>query len=86
MSNKSWDLGPEAVVAPEHAAAVTPNDSADLTNAARLLFIGTGGNLKIDTTGGETVTLTNIAAGWHVIAVARVYAADTTADNIVAFW
>lgn len=69
-----------------HAAAVTPNDSADLSTAARALYVGTAGNISLVTTGGDTVTLSNVAAGILPIRVARVRATGTTASNIVAIW
>ena len=41
-----------------NAFAVTPNDSANLTHAARALFVGGAGAVKVDTLGGDTVTFT----------------------------
>ena len=35
------------------AAAVTPNDSADLTHVARALYVGGTGDIKIDTPNGS---------------------------------
>lgn len=69
------------------AAAVTPNDSTDLTNAARALWVGGAGNLAVVTTGGDTVTLTAATAGSVVpVRVARVLSTGTTATAIVALW
>ena len=72
----------------EHAAAVTPNDSTDLTTSARALYVGTAGNVVLDTVGGETsITFSNVAAGsWLEVRAARVRATGTTASNIVAVW
>jgi len=72
----------------EHAAAVTPSDTANLTHPTRYLFIGGAGNVKVDMLGGELgITLTAIAVGvLHNIAVTKVYSTGTTATNIVAVW
>jgi len=71
-----------------NAFAVTPNDSADLTHAARGLYVGASGDVKVDLVGGDTaVTLVGLAAGVvHPIRVKRVYSTDTTATSIVALY
>ena len=70
----------------EHAAAVTPNDGADLSYSARALYIGTAGALVVDTVGGETVTFANVPVGWFPVRVKRVRATGTAASDIVAVW
>lgn len=71
----------------ERAAAVTPNDSTDLANSSRALYIGTGGNVSIVTVGGDTVTFSNLADGSLLpVRAARVRLTDTTASDIVAVW
>lgn len=69
----------------QHAAVVTPNDSADLATFARALIIGVAGNVKVDTVGGETVMIPAVA-GVLPVRVRRVYSTDTTASGIVAIW
>lgn len=71
-----------------HAAAVTPNDSTDLTTMARGLYIGGAGNVTLDTAGGETtVAFVGVPAGTTLpIRTARVRSTGTTATNIVALW
>lgn len=66
--------------------AVTPDDAADLPAVSRGVYVGTGGDLRVTTVGGDTVTLANVQAGWHPIRVARVLATGTTAGGIVAGW
>lgn len=75
------------------AVAVTPSNTAnisDSTEAAKsgvVLYIGTGGNLKVLTAGGDEVTFTNIQDGSFLpVQVLRVFATGTTATNIVALW
>jgi|11_taG_2_1085331.scaffolds.fasta_scaffold34386_4 hypothetical protein len=69
------------------AIAVTPADGADLATIQAALFIGTGGNIKVDMSGSGTVTFSNVADGTFLpILVDRVYATDTTASNILALY
>lgn len=66
-------------------AAVTPSDSSDLNFVARGLYVGAGGDLKVDFANGDTgVTLYSMPAGFIPIAVKRVYATGTTASYITA--
>jgi len=71
----------------EHAAAITPDDENNLANSTRGIYVGTAGDLKITTVGGETVTLANVAAGViHPWRIKRVFSTDTTASDLVAVW
>lgn len=65
------------------AVAITPSDSADLTDPVSALYIGTAGALKVDTIGGDTVTLANVAVGYLPLAAKKVYSTGTTAAGIV---
>lgn len=70
-----------------HAAAVAPNDGADLGNVTRRLYVGGTGDLVVVTAAGETATCRAVPAGTVLdIAVARVKATGTTATLIVALW
>ncbi len=70
-----------------HAVAVTPSNSVDLTTAARALYIGVAGDVKVDMVGGETaVTFTAVPVGFLPVRVTRVYATGTTATGIVAVY
>lgn len=69
----------------KHAAAVTPNDSVDLGTYARALLVGTSGDIKVDTVGGETVTIVAFS-GILPLRVKRVYLTGTSALNITAIW
>lgn len=72
----------------KHAAAVTPNDSTDLSSQALALYLGGAGHVKVTMVGGESVTLTTMAAGviHHGLAIARVWSTGTSATSIIAFW
>jgi hypothetical protein len=65
------------------AVAVTPSDSADLAYISKRLHIGTGGAVKIDTSGGDTVIYTAASGTYLNVRAKRVYATGTTASNIV---
>ena len=57
--------------------ATVPNGSA--------LFIGTGGNVKVDLESGSTLTFYNVFDGTFLpISVKKVYKTGTTASNILS--
>lgn len=75
------------------AAAVTPSDTINIPsinggiNNGCVLYVGTPGNLKVLTVGGDEVVFPNIQAGTFVpVQVLRVFSTGTTATNIVALW
>lgn len=70
------------------AVAVTPNDSTDLAPAGcRALFIGTGGNVNLDTQQGDTVLFKNLGSGVVLdVGAKRVRLTNTTAADIVALY
>ena len=63
-----------------YAAAVTPADS-EIT-ACRALWVGTAGDIKVTTVGGDIVTFVGFA-GWLPLRVKQVWL-SSTATNIVA--
>ena len=67
-------------------SAVTPHDSNDITNVARALWVGVGGDISIIAAGDDSaVVLKNVPSGSLVpIMTARVRATSTTATDIVA--
>lgn len=76
------DDGPVA-----NAAAVTTNDTTDLSASTRALYVGGAGNVKVDLVGSGTVTFSGVPAGSYLhIKVKRVWATGTTATNILALW
>jgi len=75
------------------AAVVTKSDTVDIPNPGNgqvegcVLYVGTGGVLRVLTAGGDDITFTNIPNGFlSTFQVIRVFATDTTANNIVALW
>jgi hypothetical protein len=76
----------ENLAIPDNAAAVTPNDSTDLTNKG-ILYVGGAGNVSVVTAGGDTVTFSGVAAGTFLpVMVARVRSTNTTATLILVLY
>lgn len=71
----------------EHAAAVDVSSvDVTLTHASRAFWVGTAGDLKVDTVGGEIGQVFASATGWMPIRATKVYHAGTTASGITAVW
>ena len=52
-----------------------------------VLYIGTAGNLKVTTVGGDEVTFQGVNTGtFFPENVVKVFATGTSADNIIALW
>jgi len=67
---------------PNDGAAVTPNDGADLPKAG-ILYVGTSGDVKVDTLSGSTLIFKNVQSGnWLDVRVKKVYATNTTAADM----
>lgn len=63
---------------------IVPNDSADLTEVTRAVFVGQAGTLVATTQEGTTVTFENLSNGAILpLRVARIHATGTTAQSIV---
>lgn len=64
--------------------AVTPNDSTDLLQTTRALFVGTTGNLALVLASGAALSFANVASGTVLpLRVRRIKATGTTATDIV---
>ncbi|MEO0361148.1 MAG: hypothetical protein AAF322_08570 [Pseudomonadota bacterium] len=70
----------------ENAAPISPSDAADLPNVCRAIYIGAGGDLRLTTVGGDTVTFRNAPEGLFPVRARRVHATDTTAADLIAVW
>lgn len=75
------------------ALLVTPSDTDEIpaitggTNNGCVLYIGTPGNLRVKTIGGDDVTFTGVYAGqFFPVQVIQVFDTGTTAGEIVALW
>ena len=78
---------------PSRASVVTKSNTVDIPNPGNgqvegcVLYIGTGGILRVLTAGGDDIIFNNIPNGTFLpVQVIRVFASDTTALNIIALW
>lgn len=70
-----------------NGAAITPNDSSDLANVTRGIYVGATGDLKVTLAGSGTVTFVGVPAGTLLpIRANRVFATGTTATSLVALY
>lgn len=76
-----------------YAQAITPADNTALNlpgegkNPGVVLYVGTGGDIRVKTVRGSVVTLKNINDGQFIpVQVIEVFSTGTTADDIVALW
>jgi len=75
--------------AAEHVFLITPHDVNDLAHPTVGISFAAAGALKVDTVGGETVTIPSgtLAAGAiHPLRVTRVYATGTGATGIIGVY
>ena len=67
---------------PGDAASVTTNDVTQFSPS--VLYVGTGGTIRVLTAEGSDITFTNLPAGIILpLRVIRVYASTTTATGII---
>lgn len=68
--------------------AVTISDTINLDQTARLLYVGTGGNVTVVNLDDTTVTFKNVVGGSSIgpFFIKRVNSTGTTASDIVAFY
>jgi hypothetical protein len=64
------------------AVAITPSDSANLTDAVSALYVGGSGAIKVTTFAGDTVTFLSVPAGIFEVSVTKVFSTGTTATGI----
>jgi hypothetical protein len=62
-------------------------DNQNQKNEGCVLYIGTGGTLKVETHGGNQVTFVNVLGGTFLpVQVLKVFSTGTSAANIIALW
>lgn len=83
---KNTNYSPTFPMYPGGAATVTPNDTANLTYPS-IIFVGTGGNVRVTTAQGDIVTFSGVVGGQVIpVQVVRVWATGTTATLMVAIY
>jgi hypothetical protein len=75
------------------ALSVTKSDTVDIpsisggVNNGCVLYVGTGGNVRVTTVGYDDVIFSNVPSGSFIpVQVLKVWSTDTTALNIIALW
>lgn len=67
--------------------AVTPSDSAELTQVGRALYVGAAGNVAVTTQDGSALTFVGVPAGSTLpVRAKKVLATGTTATSILNLW
>ena len=68
--------------------SVTTSNTVDFAQQARLLYIGTGGDIVVVNTDNSTCTFKSVVAGTTLgpFFIKRVNATGTTASDLVAFY
>jgi len=80
-------LTADATVSARRAAAVTTSDTTVYEEPTRGVYVGGGGDLKVDMVSGGTVTFVGIGGGSLLpIQAVRFYATGTTATSIIAMY
>ena len=76
---------PAELTAPaDYGFSIVPNDSAELLDVTRAIYVGSGGTLVAVLATGAQVTLTGLQGGTIIpIRVRRVNATGTTATGLV---
>ena len=68
-------------------AIVTTSGDHTLTQESRALWVGVGGDVKVDMINGAALVIPNVQDGTLLpVRVSKVYQASTTASSIVALW
>lgn len=67
-----------------HGFAVTPNDSAELSEVTRAIYVGSAGDVAITMSSNATIIMENIPAGTLLpVRVRKVSATGTTASALI---
>ena len=76
----------DSLIAPAHVCfPITPDDSTDLVQVTKAIYIGSGGDVTLRSIDGpEDVTFANVPSGSILdVRVLSIRATGTTADSIV---
>lgn len=78
------------------ASSVTPSDTVNIPSVSSedgrgnngcVLYVGSQGNIRVLTAGGDDVVFVGVAAGSFLpVQVLRVFSTNTTASSILALW
>lgn len=68
------------------AQSITKDDNRNVSDVPFNVYVGTGGDLKVDTADGQTIVLKNVPSGTYIdfIKIKKIYSTGTRASDIVA--
>lgn len=67
-----------------HGFPITPNDSAEISETTRAIYVGGAGSLSVTLAGGSDLTFVNVQSGTILpLRVVAVKATGTDAGNII---
>jgi hypothetical protein len=77
----------ETTISIRNIVEIVPNDSTVLTNATKAIYVAATATVKLDTVGGQTVTLVGLASGiWHPIQATKIYSTGTSLASVMGSW
>lgn len=86
MPQNSFAHATDSLIAPARLAfGITPNDTVDLADVTKALYVGTGGDIALRAIDTDTdVILRNVVGGTVLaIRIAAIKATGTTASDLV---
>lgn len=78
-------LSANATVSAHGAVAITVSDTT-LIPTTRAIYVGTSGNIRVQTAEGQDVTFINVPVGVFPLQVEKVFSTSTTATNLIALY
>lgn len=68
-------------------ATLTPSDSAPIAVMTRAVYVGTGGDLRVEMAGGQELTFANVQGGTFLpLRITRLFQTGTNAGGVVGIW
>lgn len=87
MAYQKLQVSRASIVTPSDTANISYPGSTDGLVESAVLYVGTGGNIRVMTASGDDIVFKNILGGTFLpVQVIRVYTTNTTAADIVALW
>jgi hypothetical protein len=88
VSNTTLLLNADSIVLSGQAYSIYQQGAqTGLGNQGCVLYVGTGGNVKVTTSGNDIISFNNIQDGtFFPINVVKVFGIGTTSLNIIALW
>jgi hypothetical protein len=85
--NSLENKGAGATVPAYRIEVVSPDDTFSFNHEVRAVWVGSGGDIRVTTTGGDTVTIVGVSTGTLLpIAVTKVWSTGTSATSIQVWW